>query len=146
MKNSYLIREISEIVGCSKPTVTNALKKLGIEPSKQGKAYVLTQEQAETVLRSFGKSLKDASGNKASNDDLILIDTLREEIELLKKELETKNELLESQQNVIERLVDTNKALSASKAASDAKELLLTETVEEPKEETKKSFWQRLFG
>lgn len=155
MKKAYTIREIADAIGYSKPSVAKAIKELGITPVKNGNTNILTQEQAETIASHFGKSLIDdaADAPKPRTDTETV---LKQYVALLENQLATKdeqlekqNELLKQQQETINHLMDSNKALSASIAASEAQALLARpiqeqqETAQEPK---KKGFWAKILG
>lgn len=151
MQKTYTIRQIADAIGYTKPSVSNAIKELGITPAKNGNTNILTQEQAEMIAAHFGKTLQETAANdEATNSDSEKV--LKQYIELLEQQLAAKDELLLKQQETINQLVDSNKALSASIAANEAKALLMQpiqeqeqqeEAAQEPK---KKGFWARILG
>lgn len=142
--------------------------------------FVINENLARNVCEHFGKELPSQPKTKIENEKSepskdeevgdsgvaapFLLEQIRikdEQIKALQEELKmsresheeqlrAKDEQLRSRDEQIEKLLDTNKALSVSNAvqvAAEKKELLLVENQEEEKkEEPKKGFWQRIFG
>lgn len=154
MKNTFTIREIADVIGYTKPSISKAIKELGITPSKDKNTNILSLEQAKQIAAHFGKTI-EALEEKEETSSSESEKALRRYIELLESQLTAKDELLLKQQETINQLVDSNRALSASIAASEAKALLAQPTQEKEQqqqqqetnqEEKKKGFWARLFG
>ena len=155
VQKTYTIRQIADAIGYTKPSISKAIKELGITPAKNGNTNILTQEQAEMIAAHFGKTLQESAANdEVTNSDSEKV--LKQYIELLEQQLAAKDELLLKQQETINQLVDSNKALSASIAANEAKALLMQpiqeqenkeqEQQETAQEQKKKGFWARILG
>lgn len=160
MQKSYTIREIANAIGYTKPSISKAIKELGITPAKNGNTNILTQEQAEMIATRFGKTLNESAENEPSSTadtESVLkqyVALLESQLAIKDNQIEEQSKLIEQQQETINHLIDTNKALSASIAVNEAQALLtqpiqeqekqeVHETVQEPK---KKGFWARILG
>lgn len=154
----FTIKEIADALGYSKPSISKAISELGIEPDKKGRAFVLTKNQARSIAEYFNTSFeanKDPKESEGSNKE---IEALEKTISILERQLEIKDKQIEELGNTISNLIDTNKALSTSIAASDVKALFsdpeqikkqtkdaVKDPAQDPKEEKKKGFFARLF-
>lgn len=164
MENTYTIREIALAIGYTKPSVSNAIKELGITPAKNGNTNILTQEQAEQIANHFGKTLDSKDVTSKSKDETEIERQHQQYVSLLESQLKAKDEQIKSLQETmaglqstvtglqetIDNLISTNRALSASVAVKDAQQMLeakpIQEKEEQPQEPKKKGFWARLFG
>lgn len=161
MENTYTIREIALAIGYTKPSVSNAIKELGIIPARNGNTNILTQEQAEQIANHFGKTLDSRDVTSKSKDETEIERQHQQYVSLLESQLKAKDEQIKSLQETmaglqstvtglqetIDNLISTNRALSASVVANDAQKLLEAKTVEEKPQEKqeKKGFWAKLF-
>ena len=158
VENRFTIREIALAIGYTKPSVSNAIKELGIKPSKEGNTNILTQDQAEQIAAHFGKTLnsqdrKPKSKGKADVENQRYMSLLEDQLKAKDEQIKRLQETIEGQQRTIEKLTDANKALSGSIVAKDAQQLLEAKPIQEqqgqqeqPQEPKKKGFWARLFG
>lgn len=155
----FTIKEIADALGYSKPSISKAISELGIEPDKKGRAFVLTEDQARSIAEYFNTSFEIKKDPKETEGSTKEVEALEKTISILEKQLEIKDKQIEELGNTISSLIDTNKALSASIAASDVKALLsdpeqikkqtkdaVEDPAQDPKEEKKKSLFARLFG
>ena len=53
MKREFTIKDIADELRVSKPTVSKAIKEIGIEPKMVLSKYVLTEEEAEKVRNNI---------------------------------------------------------------------------------------------
>lgn len=155
--NTYTVKDISELLGCSGQTVRNAVKALGLHPKRDSKSrFTFSEEDKGRIVEQI--SGRNANEPEESELTLELIEVLREQLREKDTQLKEKDAQIEKLLSSLERsneqiatLLDTNKALSAANAvqiAADKKEKLIEPAVTEPAPavEEKKGFFARLFG
>ena len=164
MLKVYTISEVSKIVGKTPQAVRAWCSKQGIE--RDGRKYLITREvlssicayykiDLEKLSESDSESSSDFESSSESQDaTALLIQVLREQLEIKDKQLEAKDKQIEELEATnaslaenVKNLIDSNKALSASTAmatAADKKEILTTVGSIEKGNKQELSRWQRL--
>ena len=135
------IKELSNALGVSKPTVSKAIETLGIQADLQkiGNRYILSESQAEAVKTQItqicemekseiSQEIKNEKTQKTENKSKILqnetekslISLLEKQITILQEQLIVKdnqiNALTTSLQNTTAILTSTQEALTAAQA------------------------------
>jgi DNA-binding MurR/RpiR family transcriptional regulator len=122
MKREFTIKDIADELRVSKPTVSKAIKEIGIEPKMVLSKYVLTEEEAEKVRNNIlGIEAEETETAKKPQTDTAktenktenfensanekppkaettpqIIEILQTSITLLQKQLEIKDKQIES--------------------------------------------------
>ncbi len=166
------VKELARLLKLSKGTISNKIKKLGIEPIKNGNKYVLQDADIITICKEiypsdYQKYLVDGNINENKNaqnrtkphNHAGLDERL---FEVLQKALEEKENTIKAQQNQIDMLIKSNAMLINKIALLEDKSQEPSEEVEpfendavaagntepEPQQEKtqKEGFWKRIFS
>ena len=168
MKKEYTIKEIADELRVSKPTISKAIKEIGIEPKMIIGKYVLTEEEAEKVRNNIlGIETEETETPKKSQIDTEktanetenfensttenpqkaettpqIIEILQTSITLLQKQLDIKDKQIESltaQIETLTMLLNQQQQLSAMDKIKEIPQTIETEPTEEaPPKEEKK--------
>lgn len=133
----YNQREIADILGISKATVSRYLNKLDVSFTEKNGAKLYP----ETILKQLKKQIKANQNYKNSKSTPSTIQLLQEQVDQLKKEVELLKEQLKIKDKQIEtanHLADQAQRLNA--LDKDKKELPIIEAKEKPR---KKHWWQK---
>lgn len=148
---SYSTQELAHLFCVSGQTVRNVARKLNLTYSKieGSRSFFFEEEQALVLAKYFNTKLPiseetEARANAALEVSETLINALEEQIAFLKSQLQLKDEILLEQSKVIATLASAQDSLSKAnvlKEATDNKELLIPDQLQEKK----KGFFSRFF-
>lgn len=160
MKREFTIKDIAEELRVSKPTVSKAIKEIGIEPKMVIGKYVLTEEEAEKVRNNIlgieaeetdtakkPQTDTEKTENKTENFENSanekppkaettpqMIEILQTTITLLQKQLEIKDKQIESltaQIQTLTMLLNQQQQLSAMDKIKEIPQTVEAEQTEE---------------
>ena len=155
------IKEIAEQLEVSKPTVSKAIKTLGIEKQKVANRIVIDEKDVERIakliapeeLEKSKKTEKAESKTENSGNNVGKIESTTEKtenailIEMLQKALDEKEQTIKAQQNQIDMLIKSNAMLTArledKQQAQEQKESVI---VAEQKDLERRPLWKRIFN
>lgn len=153
------IKELADELGVSKQAIQKRINNLPTnqQPTKVGGRYILSKEVVNTISKQYAGNNVDMEVNQQSTEDYVGDNPLSEvvaDLKLDKIELFSSMKMKDKQIETLQKLLDQQQQLTLQ-ANIKIKELetTLTETEEVENEEevsteeqTKKSFWQRLFN
>ena len=143
------VKELADLLGVSKPTVTKALKKLNIQTVKISNRYIIDSKDLEIIIKTiipkdYEKFLEktkitendsakiENSGNNENENNTKTANNTKQTaktansteqklIEMLEKALEDKENTIRNQQATIDSLLKTNTVLTARVAMLEDK-------------------------
>lgn len=130
------ITEIAKELSVSRQAVHQSIDKLLDKKklNKKGNTYLLNPKQQKVITESFQKPLEEELSSKLSSESSSnLINTLQTQNDFLSKELENKNKQINELHILLLKEKENNL-------------LLISEKKEIKEENTKKSFFTKLFG
>lgn len=129
----YNQREIADILGISKATVSRYLNKLDVSFTEKNGSKLYP----ETVLKQLKKQIKANQNYKNPKSTPSTIQLLQEQIDQLKKEVE----LLQEQIKIKDKQIDTLATLTAQAHQLNALDKDRKEIPEPEKEKPRKKHW-----
>lgn len=145
-------KAVANRLHCSTQTVRNAMRALDIKAQTKGsKGYFFNEDQINEIANYLQIEIQSKTENREVKSDKINIKDesyLIEVIKVLERQLDEKQKTIDELTAAIKSLSDAEKAkatTNAFNAASENKEILLTESSEQTKE-NKRGFFSRLFN
>ncbi|WP_225364706.1 replication protein B [Lentilactobacillus kefiri] len=163
-KRTYTMKQIANLIGIDKTKVWRFIRDNNIhEYSKNGRALLFSEQQKARIIKGI-KSSDVHSMNEQKNDsnlsDKELISVLKNELEQKNKEIDRFQKLLDQQQQLnlsSQKLLENQKSEQnikndttqspnmRSKGDSNDSDTNISKQNEKPSDETRESFWKRLF-
>lgn len=158
----YTIKELSDIAGTSKVTMFRFIKKNSFHEAKhRGNANLYSETDKNIILEGFnhknGSKTNETKRNETSNE---LIEELKKQISMKDSQISELHEIINKDQRLLSQQQQLNlssqKLLESkndtvqsrkndSKGDSNDLDANISKQNEKPSNETRESFWKRLF-
>ena len=158
----YTIKELSDIAGTSKVTMFRFIKKNSFHEAKhRGNANLYSETDKNIILEGFnhknGSKTNETKRNETSNE---LIEELKKQISMKDSQISELHEIINKDQRLLSQQQQLNlssqKLLESkndtvqsrkndSKGDSNDSDTNISKQNEKPSNETRESFWKRLF-
>ncbi|MCT2899736.1 replication protein B [Lentilactobacillus buchneri] len=158
----YTIKELSDIAGTSKVTMFRFIKKNSFHEAKhKGNANLYSETDKNIILEGFnhknGSKTNETKRNETSNE---LIEELKKQISMKDSQISELHEIINKDQRLLSQQQQLNlssqKLLESkndtvqsrkndSKGDSNDLDTNISKQNEKPSNETRESFWKRLF-
>ncbi|MEK2589101.1 replication protein B [Lentilactobacillus buchneri] len=158
----YTIKELSDIAGTSKVTMFRFIKKNSFHEAKhRGNANLYSETDKNIILEGFnhknGSKTNETKRNETSNE---LIEELKKQISMKDSQISELHEIINKDQRLLSQQQQLNlssqKLLESkndtvqsrkndSKGDSNDLDTNISKQNEKPSNETRESFWKRLF-
>ena len=131
------IKELSELLGVSKPTVTKIIRELDIEPKKVINRYMLTDDEARRIADFLGAEIPQKLKTKNENIANIENENRKSDEKTAKNENNTETtalyeRLLDSKDKEIERMAEIISTLLKANTALSMRVAFLEDRQREP--------------
>ncbi|EEI18294.1 replication protein B [Lactobacillus hilgardii] len=156
-KRTYTMKQIANLIGIDKTKIWRFIRDNNIhEYSKNGRALLFNEQQKSRIIKGV-KSSDVHSMNEQKNDsnlsDKELISVLKNELEQKNKEIDRFQKLLDQQQQLnlsSQKLLESKNGTTQSHENDSKDDKIkpdknISEQNKKPSNETRESFWKRLF-
>lgn len=159
----YTIKELSDIAGTSKVTMFRFIKKNSFHEAKhRGNANLYSETDKNIILEGFnhknGSKTNETKRNETSNE---LIEELKKQISMKDSQISELHEIINKDQKLLDqsqrlqldvqnklKKLESNTTQSRendSKGDSNDSDTNISDQNKKPSNETRESFWKRLF-